>query len=79
MSLPAANTGATAHVTVCWLCCRGTWADGWMHVGRRTRKGKELKSDVKKEILVKVKKEQWGGRAWFEKFCGVSYALYLSG
>lgn len=28
LSLPAANTRATAHVTVCWLCCRGTWADG---------------------------------------------------
>ena len=55
LSLPAANTRATAHVTVCWLCCRGTWADGWMHTGRTRRKGKELKSDVKKEMLMKVK------------------------
>lgn len=43
LSLPAANTGTTAHVIVCWLCCRGTWADGWMHMGRRRREGKELK------------------------------------
>lgn len=59
-SLPAANTRAPAHVIVCWLCCRGTWADGWMHMGRR-REGEKLKSDVTKEILMKVKRSSGEG------------------
>lgn len=61
LSLPAADTGATAHVTVCCLCCRGTWADGWKHAGRRRRKGKKLKSDMIKEILMKVKRSSGEG------------------
>ena len=61
LSLPAANTRATTHVTVCWLCCQGTWTDGWMHTGRRRREMKELKSDVKKEILMKVERSSGEG------------------
>lgn len=55
LSLPAASSGAPAHVTVCWLCCRGTWQmDGCSWAGGGE---KELRSDVKEEVAMKVKKE----------------------
>lgn len=40
---------------------------------------KELRSDVKEEVVMKVKKEQWGHRAWFEKLCVVPRSLQPSG
>lgn len=65
-SLLEANTRAPAHVTLCWICCQrhGRWMDA-----HRTE-GKELKSDVKGEMLMKVERNRRERLIW-EALCGL--------
>lgn len=41
--------------------------DGQMHMGRRRKERKELKSDVKKEILMKVERSSGEGEPGLRK------------
>lgn len=45
-------------------------ADGWMHMGRRRTERKQLKSDVKEEMLMKVERNRRERLIW-EALCGL--------